>query len=512
MQSIQDTSFQVAIPSFKIKMMEKNVCYYEVAVSTLDGKKWVLEKRFKEFDILQKGLKRLFNNLPDLPSKSLFTISKEEKLQKRRENLEKYLKTIVSRRDIMNNEIMKTFLQLENYAPETIANPPKLLRELTFNFGVRDFKFEQSSGVLFVGLSDTNPATRMDSYITNIKLPWEKGPNVLVSVVGVVECLLLTDSAEFRFEKLWSKNFGSQVISLDWETRSSRLAVGMDSGRVDVFAVDKEMNYMKCRDVFTSQVHASRVMGLFLDNIRGFLYSIGEDKKLIVSEIESSRKLSEITIGASRLTCLNVDKETKRAFISNRGNQLYIYDLTPDPPVQLHMISLACVGSIRGLDYDPGKHFLFSACHTDGIINIHDLERPGREKYAKIIGKLEGKKKARAICWAGIRSEIYVGHKDGTITVWNGKKGRQIYVIASNLKDITSIVFLEGKNLLIVASKDKSVKVWQIPAEWRDRKLEEEEEKSAEINRATQTMLDYQRVKERAQVDSDEDDLAGWQK
>lgn len=56
-----------------------------------------------------------------------------------------------------------------------------------------------------------NVASRVDSYLTNMKLPWEKDlPPVIVSV-GAVECYLQENPNEYKFDRVWTKTFPCQV-------------------------------------------------------------------------------------------------------------------------------------------------------------------------------------------------------------------------------------------------------------------------------------------------------------
>lgn len=56
-----------------------------------------------------------------------------------------------------------------------------------------------------------NVASRVDSYLTNMKLPWEKDlPPVIVSV-GAVECYIQDNLNEFKFDRVWTKTFSCQV-------------------------------------------------------------------------------------------------------------------------------------------------------------------------------------------------------------------------------------------------------------------------------------------------------------
>jgi len=70
--------------------------------------------------------------------------------------------------------------------------------------------------------------SRVDSYLTNMKMPWEKElpPGTLVTV-GAVECYMRTDKdGDLKFDKLWTKTFQTQVICIYWEPTSSSLVVG----------------------------------------------------------------------------------------------------------------------------------------------------------------------------------------------------------------------------------------------------------------------------------------------
>ncbi len=81
-------------------------------------------------------------------------------------------------------------------------------------------------GVLFVLVSDMNVASRVDSYLTNMKMPWEKEiPPTIVSV-GSVECYAQMNMSEYKFEKLWNKTFSSQAICLSWDQASNLLSIG----------------------------------------------------------------------------------------------------------------------------------------------------------------------------------------------------------------------------------------------------------------------------------------------
>lgn len=66
--------------------------FYIIEISKKGSEKWTVEKRFSEFDNLDKNLKRVYGNLPQLPGKSLLTLKEATEIERRREGLEKYVK------------------------------------------------------------------------------------------------------------------------------------------------------------------------------------------------------------------------------------------------------------------------------------------------------------------------------------------------------------------------------------------------------------------------------------
>lgn len=88
---------------------------------------------------------------------------------------------------------------------------------------------------------------------------------------------------------------------------------------------------------------------------------------------------------------------------------------------------------------------------------------------------LEGKAKSRELAWSGKRGEVYVGNVDGTITIWDAKQASPIYVIKAHESDVTKLYWLEADQTLLSAGKDKMIKAWRLPKNWRDPTVIEKE-------------------------------------
>lgn len=508
--------FSLTIPKFKeILEGNKSVVYYIVEISKKGNEKWSIEKRFREFDDLNTALKKVYGNLPNLPGKTLFGMKEANEREKRRVELEKYLQTLILRTDTLSSEPLKRFLQVENFAPEVTVTPPKLLGDINnLVLGVRDFIYQPEQGIFFTAISDMSVTSRVDSYLTNMKMPWEKEvPPGTTVTVGAVECYLQTGKLEdVKFEKLWTKTFQTQVINLYWDQATSNLIVGKDDGTITVLKVSAELNYIKYDEVLTSKVHQARVMGACLDSISEYIYTVGEDKRFKVFDLNKNTIVSDIACGNTMLTQLIYDKENKRLFISNRSGQVFVYDISPKLPSLIHTVQAHPKGTIRCMHFDGIKNYLVTSNYDDGVIALVDLQKPGKEKYAHNIASLTGKLKVRHIVWSSLRSEIYSGAEDGTVAFNDAKKAAPIYALKAHNDGITKLQLLDKESILITAGKDKQIKFYKLPAEWRDSRLEAELVKDAKIQKQTEAMLQAKRLQEKRQEDSDEDDLNGWAK
>ena len=97
----------ISIPDFNEKYLEKKkaVTFYNIHVfNWYNDSEFTLSKRFSEFDELYKNLSNLVSNVPSIPKKTLFKVSAFEALNKRRIELENFLKICIERKDIFNTK------------------------------------------------------------------------------------------------------------------------------------------------------------------------------------------------------------------------------------------------------------------------------------------------------------------------------------------------------------------------------------------------------------------------
>lgn len=134
-----------------------------------------------------------------------------------------------------------------------------------------------------------NAISRVDSYITNMNMPWDKKTDQVLLSVGVLEAWLQSKKGmeEYSYERLWHKNFKSQAICIHYNENLGSIFSGCDNGDI----VGLKFNIKsptKFKEILNEKVHAKRVMGLFTDTKRQLLFSIGEDKFMNVFNLKTN--------------------------------------------------------------------------------------------------------------------------------------------------------------------------------------------------------------------------------
>ena len=171
--------------------------------------------------------------------------------------------------------------------------------------GGRDFCYVESRGFLFVALAEMNIGNRLDSYITNFTMPWEKkkeknasnNTEVYSTVGGVVLYKMkLTKNSEgvvegWTFTQAWAKSFALQTGSMHWDETNATLYIGFDQGRVVRLKMgDEGFHYTELPEL---GVHTLRVTGITSNNDTGSFTSVSDDGTFKVTENDSGSVVAE---------------------------------------------------------------------------------------------------------------------------------------------------------------------------------------------------------------------------
>ena len=193
--------------------------------------------------------------------------------------------------------------------------------------GIRDCIYFEEGQILFLVCCDMNIASRVDAYITNINLPWEKktGQHISVGAVFAFKAIEDKKGTSYYFEKLWAKSFPEQTGVVNFNKNTLMLQVGLDSGSIIFYKTSIESKYLAYDEVINFKPHNARVMGLTYDDQQGYIYSCSTDKKFILSEFNNISCITEIAESTYGYTTLYHDKPNQRIFLTNEVRILSVF-------------------------------------------------------------------------------------------------------------------------------------------------------------------------------------------
>ena len=511
------STIMVDISNFEEKhISSKVVTFFNINVyDNFSRTKWVLSKRYSEFEALYKNLSKLITNVPTIPGKSFFKITSKDSLEKRRSHLEKFLHECVNRKDIMASEHIKNFLELDKHSPNLTFNAPEKMHELTeLPLGVRDFYFLQEQNVMFIACSDMNIASRVDSYITNVNLPWEKnGDYIIVGALLTFKLNLKLKNSSDMYERTWAKSFPTQTGVINYSLEKNILMVGLDNGKINFFQTGLDSKFTEYELLYEGKPHSARVMGVDLDPKKNIAYTCSSDKKFMMTYLSEKDKYIEISNIQAGYTNLYFDKINERIFLTNEIGQVMIY-LTDNEemPTFVKTVQTHSKNVLRGLDINLKKFYIFTSS-MKGDISIIDIGNTGKEKFIEEISYLNAKSQLRLVRYNEENNELITGDQEGRVIVWNLKMGKTIYTWKAHSGAITQMNYDSAHKILITGGKDKKIIFWKLPEKWVNEDVEKFEKDEIKNLNDTMATLRMQKSLEKKNEDSsdDEDSLDGWE-
>ena len=510
------STLQISIPEFGEKYIDgKTVTFYKINIyDNYSKENWTLEKRYSEIDLLHKTISKLYPNIPPMPGKTLFKVTDRDALEKRKKQLETFLKECADRKDIVSNDNFKIFLELDKHSPDLTYNAPTIIYENNeLPLGVRDFFYYEEIQMLYLVCCDMNLTSRVDAYITNVNLPWEKKTDAHISVGAVFAFKVIEDTKgdSYYFEKIWAKSFPEQTGVVNFNKEELLLEVGLDSGTIIFYKTSQESKYLVYDEFCKIKPHNMRVMGLDFENKTGYIYSCGSDCKFFLTEINNTSLVTEISESKAGFTNLVLDNPNQRVFLTNETGELYIYSTDTFPPTLVNLVQTHTKNCIRAFEIDYVKQYIFTGTNK-GDISILDLGQPGKEKLIKEISYFGGNLEIRILRYNPEKRELYSGDQKGKITVWSLKSGQSIYAWQAHKGAITQMRYDRNKKQLLSVGKDKKIIYWQIPDDWVNESIKKfEEDKMREINNSRAVMKFQKNLKKEGEDDDSSDDsLDGW--
>jgi WD40 repeat protein len=434
-----------------------------------EGRSWILNKRFSEFATLHELLRKRLPSVPDLPAKSVVRQFSSDYLESRKQMIQSYLNDLTNRRDVLNCPETWAFFGLADNVvgfrqSGSTTEPVQAAEVHEAAFGIVDFAYDPIQGLLLIGATDISWTSRMDTKITNIKLPWEPAaPNLPTSQLS----LWRQSGSDLRFEMVFMCRYTASMscVALSGLREKGVCICGLGDGTVGVASLKSSPGVNTTEATLPLLRHTAGVAALAFDDQEQWVISASKDNSLKIYDTRRQMVQSESQTPAPT-TCMHYCQVLKRLFTGLSNGRIVMWDLGVLPAQQLCTIpdgaDMFNGSKITALDYDSVTNTLFTS-FKDGFALF--AVKSGASHWARCVGQIGGISNApSAVAWANSSREILGSFGNGTVAIFDVDKGEATYVIQAHKEEVTQILWLDAPRRLLTASKDKTLKIWDFPS------------------------------------------------
>jgi len=435
-----------------------------------EGKEWTVKRRFNEVASLHDVLKKRLHGLPEPPAKSVVRQFSVEYLEARKAGLNAYLAELCRRRDVLNCKEAQVFFGLPEHAAgfryPGAAEPVQVAEVHEAAFGIADADYDPMQGLLLLGSTDSSWTSRMDTKITNIKLPWEPAaPNLPTSQMS----LWRQSPSELRFDMQFTCRYTASISCVRLAIlRDKELCLcGLSDGSVGCHPLKGSTGVSTGGSSLPLLRHTAAVTALAIDEAEQWIISASKDNALMVYDARRQMILCEAQTPAAT-SVLYYCQAQKRLFTGLQNGQVIIWDATVLPMRQMGTVpdgpEAAPASKITALDYNSATSTLFTAAKEGGLA-LWSVKASSAGCWGRRVGSVPSvASQPCGLAWANSSREIIAGLATGAVAVYDVDQGDASYAIQAHRDEVTTIIWLDAPRRLLTASKDKTLKIWDFPS------------------------------------------------
>jgi len=434
-----------------------------------EGKEWSVKRRFNEVVSLHEVLKKRLHSLPEPPGKSMVRQFSVEYLEARKAGLNAYLGELCRRRDVLNCKETQIFFGLPEHAAgfryPGAAEPVQVAEVHEAAFGITDADYDPMQGLLLLGSSDCSWTSRIDTKITNIKLPWEPAaPNLPTSQMS----LWRQSPSELRFDMQFTCRYTAAISCVRLAIlRDKELCLcGLNDGTVGCHPLKGSTGVSTAGSALPLLRHTAAVKALAIDEGEQWIISASKDNALMVYDARRQMILCEAQTPAAT-SVLYYCQAQKRLFTGLQNGTVIFWDLTVLPMRQMGVVpdgpEAAPASKISAIDYNSATSTLFTAS-KEGLA-LWAIKASSTGCWGRRVGAVSTvASQPNGLAWANSSREIIAGLASGAVAVYDVDQGDASYAIQAHRDEVTTIIWLDAPRRLLTASKDKTLKIWDFPS------------------------------------------------
>lgn len=231
-------------------------------------------------------------------------------------------------------------MRLDNHFPDFNIFQPLLILSLdniSLNHSPSAFYFHKQTSLLFIGLSNTTIAGKINSYFSKLFTSRNKSDTNNTEYPGYIMIfnLIRNNSGAQHLELIYERGLNSEVTSINFYDTKNLLCLGMKNGNISLNKVYINESSSESKEfvdeLCTVKAHKNSIVGVCINFSQGYIYSVSLDKSITISEINYQSLIRTIPITKKDISCMVYDEKWNRLFLGDDAGSIWILDIISNP-------------------------------------------------------------------------------------------------------------------------------------------------------------------------------------
>ena len=514
---VSEFQLNCVIDDYKDKVVGKeHVVFYKIEIfSSLSGKKWDLYRSFSEFHDLYLVYKKFFLNVPEINFDKFSPKIVNQPLIHREfiSKLNLFINNIIKKPALITSCYIIKFLQLQNHFEDISIYKPLLLydsnddrmNESVLNqnkFSVNAIYYLYDAKLLFIGTGNIEESM-YNSMMKKINKLFKsqdptfgtygkENPNNICKGQFIIYNIINNNSGEIMFVELKCIDVISEITKFDYWFEKNYITLCLKNGQILIFKIFINEPSTTTREIVeyigTINDNYSLSLCCIINFKCGYTYSFGQyENSVKIFDLNYQNLVKEVNIlnkKSKGFICVDYTISLECIYVQDDDGSIYFIDIMSDylKPciIQEFKKFLPCDNNSLG-EKDKGKIIQINNSY---YLLIGGINKTNKKKecilsiyliqidYNDNINLI----KLREIYLGGNisitdvninnKEDLIIAISNGSICIYNKCYNYPEYIIDAHLKKISGFIWIEKQKMIITASHDKSIKVYQFPLKW----------------------------------------------
>ena len=521
---VSEYQLNCIIDDFKDRVVGKeHVVFYKIELfSSLSGRRWDLYHSYSEFYDLYLVYKKYFLDIPDINFGKFSHKIVDQPLVHREliSKLNLFINSIIKKPALITSIYIINFLKLQNHFSDILIYKPYLMydskndtmNESAFNLNklsINAIYYIKAPKLLLIGTG-----LNEDSFYNSVKNKISKlfktqdpsygtygttNSNNVSRGQFIIYNIIKNNNNQVMFVELKSIDVISEIIKFDFWPEKNYISLGLKNGQILLFKIfiseTSNVSMEILEYIGTINEHFSKPLCCIINFKYGYTYSFGQYEKTIkICDLNYQNLVKEIDIFKDKKSkgfiCVDYTISLEYVYIQDDNGSIYFIDIISDyaNPFIVQEFPKFLPNDKNSLgEKDKGKiiqiknsfYLLIGGVNKNKknkecILSIY-LIQLGEIDYNEVNEKIN-LMKLREVYIGGFvtitdvninnNEDIIISLSNGSVSIFNKSYSYPEYIIDAHLEYIPNFIWIEEQKIIITASHDKTIKLYQFPLKW----------------------------------------------